>query len=94
LYLVGGNVANSVVMRKLMLDRTGLLELPKANAAQAQSWAVEQRCSPGQEEECNLNRQDWAALLKLTATNSAPAFNSTAPLPPPPDEPIPAAVTH
>ena len=57
-------------MRKLMLDRTGLLELPKANAAQAPSSPVEQRCSPGQEEECNLNRQDWAALLKLKSPQS------------------------
>lgn len=94
LYLIGGNVANSVVMRKLMLDRTGLLELPKTSAAQASNSAIEQSCSPGHEEECNLNRQDWAALLKLTASNPAPAFNSTAPLPPPPDEPIPAPVTH
>lgn len=94
LYLIGGNVANSVVMRKLMLDRTGLIELPKANAASASTSLIEQNCSPGHEEECNLNRQDWAALLKLTASNPAPAFNSTAPLPPPPDEPIPTPVTH
>lgn len=90
LYLIGGNVANSVVMRKLMLDRTGLLELPKTTT-QASSSPVEASCSPGQEEECNLNRQDWAALLKLTVTTPTPAFNSTAPLPPPPDEPIPTA---
>ncbi|MEN5207451.1 DUF2272 domain-containing protein [Stenotrophomonas terrae] len=94
LYLIGGNVANSVVMRKLMLDRTGLIELTKANAGSASASPIEQNCSPGHEEECNLNRQDWAALLKLTATNPAPAFNSTAPLPPPPDEPIPTPVTH
>ena len=94
LYLIGGNVANSVVMRKLMLDRTGLIELTKANAGSAGAAPIEQNCSPGHEEECNLNRQDWAALLKLTATNPAPAFNSTAPLPPPPDEPIPTPVTH
>jgi len=93
LYLVGGNVANSVVMRKLTLDRTGLLELPKASEPKPQASAVELGCSPGHEEECNLNRQDWAALLKLTASAPVaaptPVFNSTAPLPPPPDEPAP-----
>ncbi|MFN4162501.1 MAG: DUF2272 domain-containing protein, partial [Stenotrophomonas sp.] len=35
-------------------------------------------CTPGREEECSFNRQDWAALLKLVAT--APAM---APMPPP-----------
>lgn len=68
LYLLGGNVANSVVMRKLTLDRTGLLELPRPGSTPPSSSAVENSCSPGHEEECNLNRQDWAALLKLTAT--------------------------
>jgi hypothetical protein len=68
LYLIGGNVANTVAMRKLTLDRTGLLELPKAASSSTTATLVEPGCSPGQEDECNLNRQDWAALLKLTAT--------------------------
>jgi len=93
LYLVGGNVANTVVMRKLTLDRTGLIELPNKASQEPLVTSVEVGCSPGQEEECNLNRQDWAALLKLTATapatTPAPVFQSTAPLPPPADEPIP-----
>lgn len=85
LYAIGGNVANSVVMRKLMLDRTGMLELPgRGNGTGAPLTSIESGCSPGQEEECNLNRQDWAALLKLTATAPMPA---PVPLPPGPTAP-------
>ena len=97
LYTIGGNVANAVVMRKLTLDRTGIIELPKASNAQADGTSVAMGCSPGHEEECNLNRQDWAALLKLTA--NVPAM-TTAPVEAPqpggqptqattPDEPAP-----
>ena len=63
LYLVGGNVANAVVMRKLPLDRTGRLLMPAP--ADPQPLTLEPACSPGREEECDFNRQDWAALLKL-----------------------------
>jgi hypothetical protein len=97
LYLVGGNVANTVAMRKLTLDRTGMIELPKPSQAAADA-VVEAGCSPGHEEECNLNRQDWAALLKLTANvpmqGPTPVFDGNAPLPPPPDEPVPAPPTR
>ncbi|MGV8959402.1 MAG: DUF2272 domain-containing protein [Stenotrophomonas sp.] len=75
LYLVGGNVANTVTMRMLTLDRTGIIELPTPGAAA--DAAIEQRCSPGQEDECNLNRQDWVALLKLTVANVAPAASTS-----------------
>ncbi len=69
LYLIGGNVANTVAMRKLPLDRTGRLVVPpQSDAAPA---ALEPACSPGREEECDFNRQDWAALLKLV--EAAPA---------------------
>ena len=87
LYLIGGNVMNSVVMRKLALDRSGRIELPPAKAEP--SDGVEPGCTPGREEECSFNRQDWAALLKLVAT--APA---TAPAAVPvvaPDRPAPPA---
>ena len=66
LYLVGGNVLNTVAMRMLMLDRSGRIELPAARATETAGIAV--TCTPGREEECSFNRQDWAALLKLTAT--------------------------
>lgn len=62
LYLVGGNVANTVIMRKLALDRTGRLELPVPPASTPDTLPS---CSPGQEDACSFNRQDWAALLKL-----------------------------
>jgi len=61
LHLIGGNVANTVLMRRLPLDRTGVMELHLPDAASGP-----QDCLPGREEECNFNRQDWAALLKLT----------------------------
>ncbi|WP_411850542.1 DUF2272 domain-containing protein [Stenotrophomonas sp. LGBM10] len=69
LYLVGGNVMNTVAMRKLSLDRSGRIELPPAKASA--SDGVDPGCTPGREDECSFNRQDWAALLKLVAT--APA---------------------
>ncbi len=65
LYLIGGNVANAVVMRKLSLDRSGRLALPApAESAPEAAW-VDAGCSPGREAACDFNRQDWVALLKL-----------------------------
>lgn len=72
LYLVGGNVANAVVMRKLALDRTGRLVAPAPVDAGRAASPVENSCSPGREEECDFNRQDWAALLKLVEPGTSP----------------------
>lgn len=80
LHLVGGNVANSVVMRKLALGRTGLIEPPAPEALHITA----QGCTPGNEEDCNLNRQDWAALLKLQPMAGAPPSPAT-PTPPAPE---------
>ena len=77
LYLIGGNVANAVVMRKLALDRTGMLELPAPASTTSPDLPVESSCTPGQEEACNLNRQDWAALLKLTSGALPAAADTT-----------------
>jgi hypothetical protein len=83
LYLIGGNVMNTVAMRKLPLDRSGRIQLPPAPS----SDPYDMGCTPGREDECNFNRQDWAALLKLVA--SAPMH---APLPAPaPATPLPSA---
>jgi len=71
LYLVGGNVMNTVAMRMLKLDRAGRIELPAARSAESDGIAA--MCTPGREEECSFNRQDWAALLKLTAGAAVPA---------------------
>jgi len=68
LYLIGGNVANTVVMRKLPLDRTGRLDLPTPPASGPEP---QPGCSPGREEACDFNRQDWAALLKLSVPEPA-----------------------
>ncbi|MCC7634979.1 DUF2272 domain-containing protein [Stenotrophomonas rhizophila] len=89
LYLIGGNVMNTVAMRKLSLDRSGRIELPPAKAGAADG--MELGCTPGREEECSFNRQDWAALLKLVAT--APAALPTV-VPNPTPAPYPAPTTQ
>ncbi|WMJ68592.1 DUF2272 domain-containing protein [Stenotrophomonas sp. 24(2023)] len=80
LYLVGGNVMNTVAMRLLALDRTGHIQLPAARGRS--SDGIDPTCTPGREDECSFNRQDWAALLQLTAT---------APLQAPPLPAVPVA---
>lgn len=58
-YLIGGNVQQTVTLRTLNLNATGRL------------WGLPQRtegdleCSPDAPTACDLNRQDWAVLLKL-----------------------------
>jgi hypothetical protein len=58
-WLVGGNVQQTVTMRSFDLNVGGRL------------WGLPQRtegdpeCSPDAPAACNLNRQDWAVLLKL-----------------------------
>ena len=60
-WLVGGNVQQAVTLRMLRLDAQGrLADLPQRGAS-------DRRCSPDAPAQCNLNRQDWVALLKLTA---------------------------
>lgn len=59
-WLVGGNVQQAVTLRMLRLDDGGhFADLPMRDASDAP-------CSPDAPAQCNLNRQDWAALLKLT----------------------------
>lgn len=59
LYLVGGNLLQSVTLRVLPLNQAGRL------------WGVPRRtpddppCEPGRESGCSFHRQDWVALLKL-----------------------------
>lgn len=60
LYAIGGNVVQGVTMRKLNLNRRGLLSLPMKQAGDdAKAFEI------ADEKAYNLNRQDWAALLKL-----------------------------
>ena len=64
-WLVGGNVQQTVALRMLRLDAQGrFADLPTRAAGDAP-------CSPDVPAHCNLNRQDWAALLKLTADTPA-----------------------
>ena len=58
-WLVGGNVQQVVALRMLRLDAQGrFADLPLRGAD-------DPPCSPDAPAQCNLNRQDWAALLKL-----------------------------
>ncbi|TWI00226.1 hypothetical protein IP90_02772 [Luteimonas cucumeris] len=66
LHVVGGNVFDSVTLRKLKLDPQGYVILPHTLAAQG----MEAYCSPANETACNFNRQNWAVLLKLRPTVS------------------------
>ena len=58
-WLVGGNVQQAVTLRMLRLDAQGrFADLPQRGAS-------DPPCSPDAPSQCNLNRQDWVALLKL-----------------------------
>lgn len=106
LHLIGGNVLNAVTMRQLELDRSGHVLLPVLDAVadDGQEGAGPGReCTPAQEELCNFNRQDWAVLLKLQATQPVPALPATPALPigaaapgpapmPAPSTPVPAGL--
>ncbi len=64
-WLVGGNVQQTVALRMLRLDaQSRFADLPMRTLGDAP-------CSPDVPAHCNLNRQDWAALLKLTVGTSA-----------------------
>ena len=67
-WLVGGNVANMVTMRKLTLDAGGRALLPRPIST---TWVgtdedgQDPSCSPANEASCSMSRQNWAVLLKL-----------------------------
>lgn len=66
-WLVGGNVQQTVALRMLRLDDAGrFADLPMRGTGDAP-------CSPDAPAQCNLNRQDWAALLQLR-TPDAPSL--------------------
>ncbi len=67
-WLVGGNVANMVTLRKLRLDGQGRAILPRPVSTEIIDVGEEGQspaCSPDNEAACSMNRQNWAALLKL-----------------------------
>lgn len=55
-WLIGGNVVHTVMLRKMPLDNTGKVIFPKAK---------KYPCTPMHEDECHFNRQNWVVLLKL-----------------------------
>ncbi len=72
-WLVGGNVQQAVTLRMLRLDEHGrFADLPLRDAA-------DPPCSPDAPAQCNLNRQDWAALLKLNLETPPSMLAANAP---------------
>lgn len=55
-WLVGGNVVHTVMLRKMPLDNMGKVIFPKAK---------KHPCTPMHEDECHFNRQNWVVMLKL-----------------------------
>lgn len=92
LYLIGGNVLNTVMMRKLPLDRAGRLVLPAPidgnGGSDEDTQGAGLECTPAREELCDFNRRDWAALLKL---REDAALAASASLPAVPSQSIPAS---
>lgn len=101
LHLVSGNVFNTVLMRQLPLERDGRLRpeavgpIAPAGAAwpagdagmhDAREDAAASGCGPGRAEACDVNRRDWAVLLKLRPQAQrgipAPAAPGQPPQPP------------
>lgn len=72
-WLVGGNVQQAVTLRMLRLDAQGrFADLPRRETS-------DPRCSPDAPAQCNLNRQDWVALLKLSPPPSGSLTASNTP---------------
>ncbi len=65
-WLVGGNIAHTVALRKLRRQADGRLQLPYPEAQDG-------RCAPDNEAACHLNRQNWVALLQLQPALTAVA---------------------
>ena len=74
-WLVGGNVQQAVTLRMLRLDADGrFADLPLRTAN-------DPACSPDAPAQCNLNRQDWVALLKLQPDATATSATTVAHVP-------------
>ena len=80
-YSVGGNVVQAVTMRELTLNNNGLLAAQYYLPVSRGSWLVESladdepACSPITTKACNMNRQDWVAVLRYRdmPSKSAPS---------------------
>ncbi|MEO6155608.1 MAG: DUF2272 domain-containing protein [Thermomonas sp.] len=76
-YLIGGNVQQSVTMRVLNLNASGRFwNLPMRSQGDLP-------CSPDAPAACNFNRQDWSVLLKLKPQAQLALMPPTRMLPPP-----------
>lgn len=70
-YTIGGNVVQAVTMRELRLNARGALSAQYAVPVRSGSWLVEvlseddtPSCRLDALKQCNMNRQDWVALLR------------------------------
>ena len=84
-YLIGGNVQQGATMRIMAVNRNGeFWPLPRRSETQVE-------CSPDTASACDMNKLDWAALLKLKPEASlaqlAPAIPLYAPQTAPPSTP-------
>ena len=70
-YTVGGNVVQAVTMRELKLNARGALSVKYTLPMRGGSWLAdalsednEPSCRLDALAQCNMNRQDWVALLR------------------------------
>lgn len=70
-YTVGGNVVQAVTMRELKLNARGALSAQYSLPQRSSSWLVDAlgeddvpNCRLSALAQCNMNRQDWVALLR------------------------------
>ncbi|OBX65053.1 hypothetical protein A9309_03045 [Moraxella lacunata] len=56
MWLIGGNVLHTVMLRKMPMDNDGKVILPAPS---------ETECNPNHETACNFNRQNWVVALVL-----------------------------
>ena len=77
-FLVGGNVFDSVAMRRLRLTPGGRFDsLPMRLDSDPE-------CTPESAYACDLNRQDWSVLLQLRPAGELAALPPALPMPPAP----------
>lgn len=83
-HLVGGNVFDSVTMRKLRLTPGGRFD------ALPMRLASDPECTPESPYACDLNRQDWSVLLQLRPAEELAGLRPALPMAPSPSLQLPA----
>jgi len=86
-FLVGGNVFDSVTMRRLRLTPGNRFD------ALPMRLASDPECSPESAYACDLNRQDWSVLLQLRPAEELAALPPALPMPGAPSVPVQVPAT-